>query len=1289
MIIFAFIQSSVWIFVYLIRELLVSLSSLCSSSSSRLPMALSTQRTSAFLSSADQSAPRQWNHDVFLSFRGVDTRNSFVSHLYHELQHMGIKTFKDDPKLERGTTISSELFNAIQESRLAIVVLSQNYASSSWCLEELTKILQCMKSKGTVLPVFYNVDPSDVRKQSGSFAGAFVEHEKRFREDIEKVMRWRDALTEVANLSGLDSKNECERKLIEKIVEWVWSKVHRTYKLLDSTELVGIKFTPEQIDLLLAPSDDVRFIGIWGMGGIGKTSIAKQVYESISIHFEVSCFLANVREVSERGHLVDLQRQLLFPILKEQIIRVWDEQWGTYFIKNCLCNKKVLLILDDVNESSQLEKLVGEKDWFGKGSRIIITTRDERLLVKHDMQISYKVEGLGDDEALELFSRNAFKKIEPEEGFQELSKCFVNYARGLPLALKILGCSMYKRDRDEWKSELDKLRKIPESTIFDLLKLSYDGLDEMNKNIFLDIAFFYKGKGKEEVIEILDSYGVCGRIGINALIHKSLLTIARNNIVEMHDLIQEMALEIVRRENPEEPGERSRLCHHNDISHVFLNNTATNKIQGIALRMAELEEVGWNCEAFSKMLYLKFLEFDNVIISSNPTFLPNSLRIMKWNWYPSKIFPSDFQPIFLVRVEMRHNKLVRLWDGRKDLPNLKYMDLGYSKNLATTPNFTRIPKLEELCLEGCEKLVEIHPSIADLKWLKRLDFGGCSKVKKIPEFSGEMKNLLMLNLGGTSIENLPSSVGCLVGLSTLHLSNCKNLLGLPSAICNLKSLEWLLAEGCSNLEELPENLGDMECLEWLSLDGTAIRQLPRSIVRLKNLEILSRCGSEAYKSRFWWGLPCLSQRKDFVMGSLHGLCSLTALCLSDCGLCEGDLLGDIGCLSSLQELDLSGNNFVTLPVSFRYLSKLKSFDLARCQRLQQFPHLTSNYLVSIDIDDCTSLIMFPSPPTWNGNIRNYGVKLSCVNCFGLVENEGGCDSLILGVLWRFLQVQVGQLNIVTPGRRIPEWFKNQSVGDSLIVELPLDSCSTWMGFALCAVFEEDHPNPAHDLSKFDYFTVDCWSGKKQLANVSLKIGHVVSDHLCVFYVSSEDWKRQCSQMKILFQTYYKSHTWPSDRRNCSSIKKCGLRLVHEQDVEQLNQIMMMNQAINISITDSLRNSADASASGSSQQKSLCCKKSYALAKGFLTKLVKIFSLLLTTAVFMKSFNNGDKWGCLGLLIWRVTTLMSYLGLVPSYFSLLLKSLIKSVILKRGAKFLLTLLKTPPPQVTVHKYLKGQ
>ncbi|KAL6269238.1 hypothetical protein ACE6H2_026149 [Prunus campanulata] len=1192
-------------------------------------MALSIQRESAHLPSPDQSAP-QLNHDVFLSFRGEDTRNSFVSHLYHELQLRGIKTFKDDPKLERGTAISSGLFNAIQESRLAVVVLSPNYASSSWCLDELTEILQCMKSKGTILPVFYHVDPSNVRKQSGSFADAFAEHEKRFREDIDKVKRWRDALTEVANLSGIDSKNECERKLIENIVEWVWMKVHRRFKLLDSRELVGMKFIRAHIDLLLAhPTDDVRFMGIWGMGGIGKTTIAKLVYDSISTHFESSSFLANVREVSQRGCLVNLQRQLLSPILKDQITQVWDEQWGTSIIKNCLYNKKVLLILDDVSESSQLEKLAGEKDWFGKGSIIIITTRDKRLLVKHDIHISYKVEALGHDDALELFSQNAFKKNEPEEGYLELSKGFLNYAKGLPLALKLLGCLVYKRDPDEWKGELDKLQKIPNSEIIDLLKISYDGLDEMNKDIFLDVAFFHKGMFKEHVVQILDSCGLCGHIGINALIQKSLLTIdISNNCVEMHDLIQDMALEIVRQECPDEPGRRSRLCNHDDISQVFINNTATNKIKGIALRMARPERAYWNCEAFSKMCNLKVLEFDNVIISSSPV-IPNSLRSIKWSLYPSKFLPSGFQPNFLTAFEMRQSKLVRLWDGRKDLPNLKKMDLFDSKNLTTTPDFSGIPNLELLHFGGCKNLVEIDPSIADLKWLRCLYLDGCSKLKKIPEFSGQMKNLSTLYLQDMSIEKLPSSIGCLIGLTGLFLMGCKNLTGLPSEICNLKSLEQLFAEGCSKIDKLPEKLGEMECLQWLQLDGTSIRQLPRSIVGMKKLHRLTL----AYKSSVWGGLPRLYERHALVLGSLDGLFSLVELDLSDHGLCEGDLLSDIGCLSSLEKLKLSGNNFVSLPASIGCLSKLVLFWVNGCQWLQQLPDLSKLIsLVDINMAGCTSLKMLPHLPS-NSSLVDFNVDIdragfltfNCANCFVLVYNEG-CDSIILRMIQRYLQLvthfsspfNIYDFELITPGRKIPEWFSNRSLGDSLTVELPLDSCTTWMGIALCAAFEV----PA-DLCEFHCFRITSFSEGESTHRFSrsFKIGDVVSDHLWVIFLSREQVKTKCSQIKVLFaidrcqreESEYSSCTHYSDQEEMWGDKesvpsvKCGFRLVHKQDVEQLNQIMM-NQSIINSTTTSPSNSADAqgqqrhddeeagrSGIGSSHQKSIFCN-TYALSK---------------------------------------------------------------------------------------------
>jgi hypothetical protein len=143
-------------------------------------------------------------YDVFLSFRGEDTRDNFTAHLYHALRMKGINTFIDDDELKRGEKISPALLKAIELSRISIIVLSQNYASSKWCLDELVKIVE---TKGQmVLPVFYKVDPSDVRHQKNRYEDALAEHAKRFNNDM-KVQSWKAALTQVANLSGWNSKN--------------------------------------------------------------------------------------------------------------------------------------------------------------------------------------------------------------------------------------------------------------------------------------------------------------------------------------------------------------------------------------------------------------------------------------------------------------------------------------------------------------------------------------------------------------------------------------------------------------------------------------------------------------------------------------------------------------------------------------------------------------------------------------------------------------------------------------------------------------------------------------------------------------------------------------------------------------------------------------------------------------------------------------------------------------------------------------------------------------------------
>jgi hypothetical protein len=169
-------------------------------SSSLSPFSVQSNSTTRSTSSSSKTS---WDHDVFLSFRGEDTRKNFTDHLYTALKQVGICTFRDDEGLARGENISSELLNAIRRSRISIVVFSKGYASSRWCLDELTEIVHCKNTiNHTLLPIFYHVNTSDVRNQSGTFAEAFAKHAKRFQTD--RVQRWREALTQAVECSGWD-----------------------------------------------------------------------------------------------------------------------------------------------------------------------------------------------------------------------------------------------------------------------------------------------------------------------------------------------------------------------------------------------------------------------------------------------------------------------------------------------------------------------------------------------------------------------------------------------------------------------------------------------------------------------------------------------------------------------------------------------------------------------------------------------------------------------------------------------------------------------------------------------------------------------------------------------------------------------------------------------------------------------------------------------------------------------------------------------------------------------------
>ena len=203
----------------------------------------------------------------------------------------------------------------------------------------------------------------------------------------------------------------------------------------------------------------------------------------------------------------------------------------------------------------------------------------------------------------------AFKNEQPKEGYMQLSQEVVRYANGHPLAVKTFGSFLFGRTMDVWQSALDRFKKIPEREIFDTLKVSYDGLEEMWKAIFLDVACFFRGKMRDQVIEILETYGFDAKIGIQVLMDKSLLTI-ENDALQMHDLLQEMGMEIVRRESREEPGKRSRLWLRKDLFHVLMNNTVRTLAKQHFILRAILKK--YKTQVHSRNLFLKKKKYNAI-----------------------------------------------------------------------------------------------------------------------------------------------------------------------------------------------------------------------------------------------------------------------------------------------------------------------------------------------------------------------------------------------------------------------------------------------------------------------------------------------------------------------------------------------------------------------------------------------------------------------------------------------------------------------------------------------------
>ncbi|KAL4394824.1 hypothetical protein AHAS_Ahas02G0190600 [Arachis hypogaea] len=612
--------------------------------------------------------PQQRPYDVFLSFRGKETRSKFISHLYASLENAGIYVFKDENGLARGEELSISLLKAIGESKTSIIILSPNYAFSRWCLQELEDIMICCKNKTQkVLPVFYHIDPSEVRNQTGKFGQAFDNLMRRYPDKIKgKEQSWRKALREVGCIAGFvirKSKNESED--IKNIVEQVTHMLEMK-ELFVANHPVGVESRVEEVIQLLKDQqqENPLLLGIWGMGGSGKTTIAKAVYNKIFREFEGRCFLLNIREVWDQDNgILHLQQQLLSAIYKTTKIKIENTESGKSILERRLGQKRILLVLDDVDKLEQLNSLAASHKWFCPGSTIIITTRDEHLLRYLRVDKLYSMKELNEKESIELFSWHAFKEPCPKEEFASLANEVVLYCERLPLALEVIGSHLFNRKVYEWRSVLNKLKTIPNNDVQKKLKISFDGLsDDRDREIFLDVAFFFIGMDKNDVIHIINGCGHSAEIGINVLMERCLITVDTKGKLGMHGLLRDMGREIIRESLPMKPEERSRLWNPDEVLNVLSKDMGTKAIEGLALNLPKsLNPTQLKTEAFKEMKRLRLLQFANVQLVGDFKYLSTDLRWLCWHECPSEYTTANFDQGNLVAIDFKYSKLDLVW----------------------------------------------------------------------------------------------------------------------------------------------------------------------------------------------------------------------------------------------------------------------------------------------------------------------------------------------------------------------------------------------------------------------------------------------------------------------------------------------------------------------------------------------------------------------------------------------------------------------------------------------------
>ncbi|PRQ35463.1 putative toll-like receptor, P-loop containing nucleoside triphosphate hydrolase [Rosa chinensis] len=698
--------------------------------------------------SLPSSAPLK-KYDVFLSFRGADSRKDFLSHLHHELRYVrGLQTFMDDKELELGAPIYPSLLKAIEESNFAIVVLSKDYAQSAWCLEELTKICECMKDNNRIIPLFYHVEPTDVRYQKCSFRDAFTNHVKNGWHSSEQLQRWKKALETVANFSGCNAKDyKTEREVVEAIVESVCGRVRpigieSIISSRDFGDFEVFEATREAMDNVMKALEDenVTIIGVYGMPGIGKTTMV----EHVGVEAQKKGLFRQVTRavISQKPNLWKIQGRLASML--GVTLRGADEfERACELMSMIRRRERILIILDDIWTKRELSDIgiPGPKELKSRNSKLLLTTRNKDVCDSMHCQPRIPIDILTEQDSWKLFEKNTGKSFEQTTKFYRVARKVARECAGLPLALKAVAKALGNKDLDQWRGACKRLKasKTPypedKGDVFKSIKLSYDYLETNDsKSCFLLCCLFPEDYDIQ--IEDLLKYGIGKGLfqesdmqEARAAVHSVVQSLKDSNLlldgkmdrgcVRMHDVIRDVGFSI----SLSKDGHRQFYVRAGWELEDWPTIDAHEYYTAISLmrnKIPELPEV------------LEFPELQILLLQSNSM---------------NKILDSSFKHLTALRV--------------LDISETSISLLPSSSNLLTS--------LHTLYLDGCLSMESNISILGQLKELKILSMREFPR-EKLPKEIGELTKLRMLDFTSESVGIVPCNViGNLSKLEELYM----------------------------------------------------------------------------------------------------------------------------------------------------------------------------------------------------------------------------------------------------------------------------------------------------------------------------------------------------------------------------------------------------------------------------------------------------------------------------------------------------------------------------------------